>query len=57
METAALLLTLNNEGGRGHNIKYNPHAFTEPGLYMLMTVLRGELAAAQCSLRIVENWG
>ena len=41
------ILTLNNEGGRGHNIKYNPHAFTESGLYMLMTVLRGELATAQ----------
>ena len=41
------ILTLNNESGRGHNIKYNPHAFTESGLYMLMTVLRGELATAQ----------
>lgn len=41
------ILTLNSEDGRGHNIKYNPHAFTESGLYMLMTVLRGELATAQ----------
>lgn len=41
------ILTLNNEAGRGHNIKYNPHAFTESGLYMLMTVLKGELAIAQ----------
>ena len=31
------ILTLNNEGGRGHNIKYNPHSFKESGL----TVLRG----------------
>lgn len=41
------ILTLNNESGCGYNIKYNPHAFTESGLYMLMTVLRGELATAQ----------
>jgi len=35
------------ENGRGKNIKYNPHAFTEQGIYMLMTVLRGELAIKQ----------
>jgi len=38
-------LTLN--GGRGHNIKYLPFAFTEQGIYMLMTVLKGELATQQ----------
>ena len=38
-------LTLNN--GRGHNIKYNPYVFTESGIYMLMTVLKGELATKQ----------
>lgn len=27
--------------------RYNPHVFTEQGLYMLMTVLKGELAAKQ----------
>ncbi|MBO4608413.1 MAG: ORF6N domain-containing protein [Lachnospiraceae bacterium] len=27
--------------------RYNPHVFTEQGLYMLMTVLHGELAARQ----------
>ena len=27
--------------------RYNPHVFTEQGLYMLMTVLRGELATKQ----------
>ena len=32
---------------RGKNIKYNPHAFTEQGIYMLATVLRGELAERQ----------
>lgn len=31
----------------GSNIKYLPYAFTEQGIYMLMTVLRGELATRQ----------
>lgn len=39
--------TLNRGTGRGSNIKYNPYAFTEQGIYMLMTVLRGELAVKQ----------
>lgn len=39
------ILTLNE--GRGHNIKYLPYAFTEQGVYMLMTVLKGELATKQ----------
>ena len=38
-------LTLN--AGRGHNIKYLPYAFTEQGIYMLMTVLKGDLAVKQ----------
>ena len=37
--------TLNK--GRGSNIKYKPYVFTEQGVYMLMTVLRGELAIKQ----------
>ena len=32
---------------QGKNIKYNPYAFTEQGIYMLATVLRGELAEKQ----------
>ena len=39
------IFTLNT--GRGINIKYNPYAFTEQGIYMLMTVLKGELAVSQ----------
>ena len=39
--------TLNNKSGRGHNIKYLPYAFTEQGIYMLMTVLKGEKATEQ----------
>ena len=38
-------VTLNE--ARGKNIKYLPYAFTESGVYMLMTVLRGELAVKQ----------
>ena len=59
--------TLNKSAGRGSNIKYNPHAFTEQGIYMLMTVLKGELAVKQskaliCTFKqmkdyIVENQG
>lgn len=33
--------------GQGSNIKYAPYAFTEQGVYMLMTVLKGELATKQ----------
>ena len=39
--------TLNRGTGRGSNIKYKPYVFTEQGIYMLMTVLRGELAVKQ----------
>ena len=40
------ILTLNG-GHRGTNIKYAPYAFTEQGIYMLMTVLKGDLAIRQ----------
>ena len=36
-----------NKKGRGHNIKYNPYVFTEQGVYMLMTILKGEKAINQ----------
>ena len=39
--------TLNRGTGRGSNIKYNPYVFTEQGIYMLMTVLKGDLAVRQ----------
>lgn len=32
---------------QGQNIKYAPYAFTEQGIYMLMTVLKGEIAVKQ----------
>ncbi|MBR4791478.1 MAG: ORF6N domain-containing protein [Treponema sp.] len=37
---------------RGSNIKYAPKAFTEQGIYMLMTVLKGDLAVAQSKMLI-----
>lgn len=50
-------VTMNEEVGRGHNIKYNPHVFTEQGIYMLMTVLKGDLAIHQSIelIRIFKN--
>ena len=45
-------LTLNDNNGRGSNIKYLPYAFTEEGIYMLMTVLKGELATKQSKILI-----
>ena len=38
---------LNTGNGRGSNLKYLPWAFTESGIYMLMSVLRGDLAIQQ----------
>ena len=32
---------------QGKNIKYNPYAFSEQGIYMLATVLKGEVAEQQ----------
>ena len=42
------IATLNEKSNRqGSNIKKMPFAFTEQGIYMLATVLRGELAEQQ----------
>ena len=47
-------VALNKSGNsRGFNIKYLPKAFTEQGVYMLMTVLKGELAIKQ-SLALIR---
>ncbi len=40
-------VTLNNGSGRGSNVKYLPWAFSESGVYMLMSVLKGGLAIQQ----------
>ena len=44
--------TLNKREGRGANIKYMPYAFTEQGVYMLMSVLKGELAVRQSKMLV-----
>lgn len=44
---------MNKETGRGSNIKYKPYAFTEQGIYMLMTVLKGELAIKQSRALVI----
>ena len=42
------IVTLNERGNkRGLHLKKLPYAFTEQGIYMLSTVLRGELAVKQ----------
>jgi len=48
------IVTLNGSG-RGHNIKYLPKAFTEKGLYMLATILKGS-TATQTTIAIVETF-
>ena len=34
----------------------NPYVFTEQGVYMLMTVLKGELAVRQSIAYVVDNY-
>lgn len=46
-------VTLNGSVGRGHNIKYRPHAFTEQGVAMLSSVLRSE-RAVQVNVEIMR---
>ena len=55
------IATLNEQGNRrGVHIKKLPYAFTEQGIYMLATVLRGELAERnkirQFKLRLGGVW-
>ncbi|MBO7080310.1 MAG: ORF6N domain-containing protein [Bacilli bacterium] len=48
--------TLNNSNNlRGLNVKYLPYAFTEQGIYMLMTVLKGDLATKQ-SIALIDTF-
>lgn len=46
-------VTLNESGGRGHNIKYRPYAFTEQGVAMLSSVLKSE-RAVQVNVEIMR---
>lgn len=45
------IVTMKNS--RGRNIKYLPYVFTEQGVYMLMTVLKGELAVKQSRMLVM----
>jgi len=44
-----------NGGGKGQHSKYPPKAFTEKGLYMLATILKGK-QAVQTTIAIVETF-
>ena len=48
-------LILENKVGRGHHSKRGYKAFTEQGLYMLATILKGE-RATRATLAIVETY-
>ena len=48
-------LTLNTAMGRGRHSKHGYKAFTERGLYMLATILKGELAV-RATLAIVNTY-
>ena len=50
LRSRSKISTLNT--GRGSNTKYLPYAFTEQGIYMLMTVLKGDLAVKQSKILI-----
>ncbi|MBP5435418.1 ORF6N domain-containing protein [bacterium] len=50
LRSRSKISTLNTR--RGSNVKYLPYAFTEQGIYMLMTVLRGDLAIRQSKILI-----
>lgn len=48
-------LLLEDSSGRGKYSKYNYKAFTEKGLYMLATILKGE-KAVQTTIAIIETF-
>lgn len=54
-ELRSKISTLGKGAGRGRFSKYNFKAFTERGLYMLATILKGE-RAAKTTLAIIETY-
>jgi hypothetical protein len=52
-QSRSQIVTLIEAGERGRNIKYRPYAFTEQGVAMLSSVLRGE-RAAQVNVEIMR---
>ena len=49
------ILTLEGGGGKGKHSKHGYKVFTERGLYMLATILKGELAT-RATLAIIETY-
>ena len=49
------ILTLDNTSGRGHYSKRGYKVFSEKGLYMLATILKGE-KAVRATLSIIETF-
>ena len=49
------ILTLESTKGKGRHSKYGYKVFTEQGLYMLATILKGEIAA-RATLLIVQTF-
>ena len=47
------IVTLNDNSGRGSNIKYLPHVFTQEGIAMLSAVLKSRVAV-QVSINIMD---
>lgn len=49
------ILTLETKPGKGHHSKHGYKVFTEKGLYMLATILKGE-RAVRATLAIIETY-
>ena len=49
------ILTLETKPGKGHHSKHGYKVFTEKGLYMLATILKGE-QAVRTTLAIIETY-
>ena len=52
-ESKSQLVILNKGQGRGSNVKYLPHVFTEEGVAMLSAVLRSSIAVS-VSIRVMD---
>lgn len=49
------ILTLESRAGRGHHSKHGYKVFSEKGLYMLATILKGQVAT-RATLAIIETY-
>ena len=52
-ESKSQIVILNGGQGRGNNVKYMPHVFTEEGVAMLSAVLRSSIAVS-VSIRVMD---